>query len=96
MAIHRVDLEPAVIPIDQAVMTYQGEFVGISHQPLYDAARELLQMGIACEADRIETWRGNTMCLAGPVWAAAKLAVKRSNLRVYRYVPDSRFRHTAS
>ncbi len=89
MAIHRVDLEPAGIPHDQAVMTLtcQDEFLGISHQPLYDAARELLQMGIACEADRIETWRGDTMCLAGPVWAAAKLTVWRSTLEVRLHTP---------
>ena|SRR6476659_5167495 len=44
-------------------------------QTLFKEARRLLAEGIAEPGDRIETWRGNTLCLSGPVWAAAKLTV---------------------
>jgi hypothetical protein len=56
-------------------MRYRGEIIGESQQPLFDGARYLLAHGLASPNDRIETYRGKTMCLAGPVWAAAKLSV---------------------
>lgn len=44
-------------------------------QTLFREARRLLAEGIAKPEDRIETWRGDVMSMAGPVWAAAKLTV---------------------
>jgi hypothetical protein len=46
-----------------------------SNQTLFKEARRLLAEGIADPEDRIETWRGDVMSMAGPVWAAAKLTV---------------------
>ena len=37
-------------------------------------ARRLLEIG-ADPKDRIEFWRGDVLCLSGPIWAAAKLTV---------------------
>jgi hypothetical protein len=45
------------------------------NQTLFKEARRLLAEGIAKPEDRIETWREDVMSMAGPVWAAAKLAV---------------------
>jgi hypothetical protein len=45
------------------------------NQTLFREARRLLATGIAKPEDRIETWRGDVMSMAGPVWAAAKLTV---------------------
>jgi hypothetical protein len=47
-----------------------------SNQTLFKEARRLLAEGIARPEDRIETWRGDVMSMAGPVWAAAKLTVQ--------------------
>lgn len=46
---------------------------------IFSTARHLLAQGIAKPDDFIETYRGQTMCLRGPVWAAAKLAVQEGN-----------------
>jgi hypothetical protein len=46
-----------------------------SNQTLFKEARRLLAEGTAKPEDRIETWRGDVMSMAGPVWAAAKLTV---------------------
>jgi hypothetical protein len=45
------------------------------NQTLFREARRLLAESIAKPEDRIETWRGDVMSMAGPVWAAAKLTV---------------------
>jgi hypothetical protein len=45
------------------------------NQTLFKEARRLLTEGVAKPEDRIETWRGDVMSMAGPVWAAAKLTV---------------------
>jgi hypothetical protein len=47
-------------------------------QTLFAEARRLLAAGEAQPDDRIETWRNGTLCMAGPVWAAAKLTVYQS------------------
>jgi hypothetical protein len=73
MVTYRIDLEPA--DQDKARMSWIGADLGTSRQPLFKAARMFL-LGGADPEDRIETWRGNTLCLAGPVWAAAKLTVE--------------------
>lgn len=60
-------------------MRYRGEIIGESGQPLFAAARYLLKAGKATSADRIETYRGETLCLAGQVGKAAKLTVKETS-----------------
>lgn len=76
MKTHRIDLLPA--RSDRAKMVYAGRDLGLSRQSLFDAARKLLADGLAEPDDRIETWRGDTKCLSGPVWAAAKISVSET------------------
>ena len=79
---HRIELTAA--SRDRASMRYRGEVIGESREPLFAAARYLLAKGLASPEDRIETWRGKTMCLAGPVGAAAKLTVNGYRFQRYR------------
>jgi hypothetical protein len=71
------------------------------NQTLFREARKLLAEGIAEPEDRIETWRGDVMSMAGPVWAAAKLSVNegtpdgRPRFVLYRPGPDERARQVA-
>ena len=65
MTTHRIALTAA--SRDRATMHYRGEVIGESREPLFAAARYLLAKGLASPEHRIETWRGKTMCLAGPV-----------------------------
>jgi hypothetical protein len=65
-------------------MHYRGEVIGESREPLLAAARYFLAKGLASPEDRIETWHGKTMCLAGPVGAAAKLTVNGYRFQRYR------------
>jgi hypothetical protein len=67
------------------------------NQTLFKEARRLLAEGIAKPEDRIETWRGDVMSMAGPVWAAAKLTVLeneskdgRPRFAMYRPGPKER------
>jgi hypothetical protein len=83
--IHRIDLSPAAD--DKAEMSYSGQYLGLSRQPLFAAARKLLAEGLAEPGDRIETWRGNTKCLSGPVWAAARLSVDSGRPAFTRWRP---------
>ena len=64
---------------EKCLMTYKGHSLGTSRTPLLSAARKLLQLGLAKESDRIETWRDNILSLAAPVWAAAKLDEQDEN-----------------
>jgi hypothetical protein len=82
---HRIDLTDA--PEDKAKMSYSGRDLGLSRQPLFAAARKLLAEGLAEPDDRIETWRGETKCLSGPVWAAAKLSVDAGRPAFTRWRP---------
>jgi hypothetical protein len=83
----RIDLTAA--SHDRATMHYRGEVIGESREPLFAAARYLLAKGLASPEDRIETWRGKTMCLAGPVGAAAKLTVAGDRFQRYRGERDN-------
>src|SRR3954468_18940588 len=85
MKTHRIDLSPAAE--DKAKMSYSGRDLGLSRQPLFAAARKLLAEGLAEPNDRIETGRGNTKCLAGPIWAAARLSVDAGVPRLTRWRP---------
>jgi len=76
--------ELAAASRDRATMHYRGEVIGESREPLLAAARYFLAKGLASPEDRIETWHGKTMCLAGPVGAAAKLTVNGYRFQRYR------------
>jgi hypothetical protein len=39
---------------------------------------------LASPEDRIETWRGKTMCMAGPIGKMAKLTVNGDRFQLYR------------
>jgi hypothetical protein len=85
MKTHRIDLSPA--PEDKAKMSYSGQDLGLSRQPLFAAARKLLAEGLAKPEDRIETWRGETKCPSGPIWVAAKLSVRADGPSFTRWRP---------
>jgi hypothetical protein len=76
MKTHRIDLSPAAD--DRARMSYGGIDMGTSRQPLLDAARKLLNEGLAMPQDRIETWRGTTFCLGASVGIAANMTVRET------------------
>jgi hypothetical protein len=59
-------------------MSYRGEVIGQSDQPIYAAARWLLDRGIAAPGDEIATYRGETLCMSGNVGDCAKLTVGES------------------
>lgn len=60
----------------KAHMTYQGVSLGEpSDEPLFDAARRLLNRGLARPDDTIVTYRGDMPCMRGVVGKAAELAV---------------------
>ncbi|OAI31087.1 hypothetical protein A1351_22100 [Methylosinus sp. R-45379] len=81
---HRIDLEPAY-RVDangrsaghgKAFMFFEGECIGESHQPAFDAARYLLAKGLALPSDRLTTYRNGKPCLFTVVGRAAKLTVR--------------------
>jgi len=95
---HRIDLEPGYrndprhgrsTGHETAIMSYAGEVIGVSKQPIYDAARFLLNAGLARATDRIATFRGDTRCLHGGVGVAAQLSVveEETGLKVVRQRP---------
>jgi hypothetical protein len=83
MQTHKIFLLPA--GKDRAEMFYREQMIGVSHQPVHEAARWLLAGKLAAPLDRIETYRGKTLCLSAPVGHAATLSIKPSTLRLYRY-----------
>lgn len=105
MAVHRIDLRPDMRPPtgwtrdDRPVargygpipMLYGAELIGASEQPEFAAARWLLDNCIAIPTDRLETYRGDTLCMYGIVGEMAKWTVveddKGKNFRLRRYKP---------
>ncbi|CAJ0892730.1 hypothetical protein AMST5_04244 [freshwater sediment metagenome] len=87
---HRVDLEPAYRVTDpargttaghgKAFMLYEGQVIGESKEPAFDAARWLLKRGLALPSDRLTTYRDGTPCVFTTVGRAATLSV-RDNAR---------------
>jgi hypothetical protein len=87
--LHRIDLRPELRPqtgydrndrrmprgYGATPMSYRGEVFGQSNQPLYAAARWLLDQGIASPSDEVATYRGETMSMHGVVGDLAKLTV---------------------
>ena len=60
---------------NRAFAFYRGEKIGEFRVPICDAARHLLDKGLADAADTIATYRDGTPCLTGNVGALAKLTV---------------------
>ena len=98
-ASHRIDLESAY-RVDPATgrssghgkdrMFFEGEFIGESRQPAFDAARVLLARGLALPCDRLTTFRSDRPCLLTTVGRGAKLTVEedgKSGLRIRAYRP---------
>jgi len=56
-------------------MLYCGVVIGSSRQPIYDAARYLLDSDRAEPGDRVETWRGEVLCMSGVAGDLAKRTV---------------------
>ena len=89
---HRINLRPELRPRtgrasdDRLVprgygptpMSYHGEVIGQSNQPLYAAARWLLDHGIANAEDEVGTYRGETLSMHGIVGELAKLTVEEA------------------
>jgi hypothetical protein len=79
MNVHRIDLRPDMRPggrqWGKTPMLYRGEVIGSSHDPEYAAARWLLDDGMAAPEDRLETYRGETLCMRGIVGKLAKWTV---------------------
>lgn len=94
---HRIDLESAY-RIDlrkgqgaghgKARMFHEGELIGESRQPAFDAARYLLAKGLALPSDMLTTYRDGKPCLFTTVGRAAKLSVRetgKSGPRIIAY-----------
>jgi hypothetical protein len=85
--------EPEVIRIDieehcqgRSAALLNGEVLAIGHGAVIcAAARKLIKRGVD-PAERLEAWRGNTLCLSGPVSSFAKLGVADDNRGTPRFV----------
>lgn len=83
MKVHRIDLTSArrrnangvSIGHDKAFMSYRGELIGGSRQPLFAAARYLLARSLAEPSDLIQTFRNGVPCMAATVGRAADRSV---------------------
>src|ERR1700730_5602151 len=79
MAIHRIDLRPDLRPgkrsYGKTPMLYNGKVIGASDQPEYAAARWLLNNNAAMPEDKLETYRGEMLCMSGIVGQLAKWTV---------------------
>lgn len=84
----RVDLVPT--GCGKAEIRFRGEFLGVSSEPLFAAARLLLSRGEAEPEDTIETYRNGISCLRASVGTASGLTVKersRGGLRIVAISP---------
>jgi hypothetical protein len=85
METHKIELTAA--GADRATMDYRGERIGVSHQPIHDAARWLLDNGRGHPTDRVETWRGDVLCLSSTLEYAARFSVSPETMRRSKWVP---------
>jgi hypothetical protein len=86
MELHRIDLRPELRPQagyernDRRLpRPYRGEIIGQSNQPLYAAARWLLDQGIASTSDEVATYRGEILAMHGIAGDMAKMTAEESN-----------------
>ena len=92
-----IDLEPAGSG-EKAKMFLQGEEIGISHQPIYAAARILLGIG-ALPSDTAETRRNGVTCMFGVIGGLATRSVcerDRTTITTVPFNPDTRFPRSPS
>ena len=85
---HRVDLKPAARRPGMDEWSYLGVVRGVSREPLFAAARWLLEQGLASPGDRIVDYRGGLGCLSAKVGVAAGLTVaepSKGGIRFARY-----------
>jgi hypothetical protein len=107
MEAHRIDLRPDLRPGGKqhgpTPMLYRGNIIGSSDQPEYAGARWLLDNGKALPEDKLETWRGETLCVSGIIGKLAKLTVVENGhgdptfqLRTYKPFPTETVRLPAA
>jgi hypothetical protein len=87
-----IDLEPLGRG-DRARMLLNGEDLGTSHQPIYAAARILLQLG-AFPSDTATTRRNGVPSMSGVIGRLATRTVSEPDRRTFkttRFEPDTRF-----
>ena len=71
----------------RAAVLYDDEVVAVGHGAvLCAAARKLIKRGHN-PTDRLEAWRGSTLCLAGPLGTFARLTVQDSTDGPPRFRP---------
>ena len=87
-----IDLEPAGYG-EKAKMFLQGEEIGTSHQPIYAAARLLLELG-ALPSDTATTRRNGVPSMSGVIASLATRSVSepdRSQMRTIAFELNTRF-----
>ena len=93
-----IDLEPAGSG-EKAKMFLQGEEIGVSHQPIYAAARLLLELG-ALPSDTATTRRNGVPSMSGVIGSLATRSVSepdRSKMRTITFNLNTRFpRHPSA
>jgi hypothetical protein len=73
MTVHRIDLRPDLPGGGKTPMVYLGALMFMRNE--YVAARWLLGTGRALPTDRLETYRGDMLCMSGVVGKLAKWTV---------------------
>jgi hypothetical protein len=73
-------------------MFYRGQHIGHSDSPIFAAARWLLANGMAEPGDRVETYRGETLCMSGKAgglakWTVCENAHGNPSLQLVRWKP---------
>lgn len=76
MTIHKIYLSPSTRGITP--YSYNGLTIGHSREPLLEAARYLLDSGLAQPDDVVEAYRDSRLCLRAFVEKAARLTVAES------------------
>ena len=91
MATIRVELEPRASGITAVIHSDHGELAKGRGGVVCQAARRLLLLGHSGK-DRLEAWRGDTMCLAGWIDAFAELKIgeQGSGPRFAKFQPFDR------
>lgn len=69
----KIELKPA--PRGKAEMYLNGDYIGVSSEPLFAAARWLLANNLAKPEDKLGIYRDEMLCISGPVGLSAKLTV---------------------
>lgn len=76
MTIHKIYLSPSSRGLTP--YSYNGLTIGTSREPLLDAARYLLDSGLAQPDDVVEAYRDTRLCLRAFVEKAARLTTSET------------------